>query len=1410
MGKGSAASASIVPRNDSPRSYTSSPDRSTVRSKTTGRSQDASVNNVLHAIAKADEDNTHEIPFDDVPPELLCPDRLDLRTWSLLVSNTTCSTIERIVNAREKIFVDEALEKLRQEQVAGDEPRKQAKKASDQQRGVSEAMAATTDARWLARQEAYQLQRQKVEQDARNGALERSHTEVGLKEVRLGGCAKLGDIGLRRIAKCAPRLEVLDIAGAIDIHDVGLREVALHCVHLRFLDLGSCRSLTGPGIAAIGERCAHLKHVNLRGCSQAVHGWALAALSKGIGPSVEYLDLSHCSLLSDHDLMTVAKDCKHLTYLDVAHCRQIGDQGVVEVSNHCQRLETLKLARSALPHKLTDVAILSVAEGCGRTLKVLDLNGCELVTDVGVSWVAHQAGATLKTILLRNCDRLSNAGCRALADHCHVLEKVDIRGARRITDVGIRVLGAALGEQLLHLDVGQMHLLTDGMDRGFGFEGILALAQDAKCLRVLRLDGCFQVSKRSLAALAKGCSYLEELGLAGCPRLHAQEFGDLCHASSDTLEKVSLACCGDCVSDDLVVALARGAPKLKQLNLRDCGRFGKRGCKALAQNCLRLTRLDLTGCAGLTDEAVNEFSVVRWRPPGLQHLLLAHCRGVGDIGLAWLVEGPGSNDLVTLNITKCSCTTSALKSSRDYFPSSEMRRDTNFFGFWPKPRWEHRLLVQAFARDRKGVVKVQAGYRGLMGRRYTQGLRAWRALGRATLVLQKHWRGYLGRERYRYYRAKFVRETRGSTMICSVGRGYFARTKARRLRKVEAWRRATMCAIQVQAAYRSLVARRYATLRLQEAQILREKRLEGCVVIQRIYRGRIGRKRFKEREDEVYQIELVRIRACRKLQGWRRCLLAKWRVLLLREHWARRQELERQMAVHVQAKVRTFCTRRVYRIMRRTFDARLRVALFCQCVYRIRKAQILVYVASAEMRHQREITMASRIAHCYRCRAARDELCRRRIAYAEYCAHRVEATTIIQAHSRTWAAAVVFEQLKQDKYEFDERLREVKEWASTAIQSLYRGHCGRIRAVAVRDEKRARWKEMFDEDSRRPFFYNQITGEIRWRRPQDLLELMPRPRCGNCEYFEASLECSACQEFFCAECHGTVHFGGKRKEHPFRALYDAFGKRVDYGDGDFDLGSMWPSEIIQDDIAGILLRIAPHRDPASTIGLWQRYDDEDAQKSYFYNPVSGEGTYEKPQAVREHEQLSALQRAQQQSQEHGLEYDYDYRPGESYRPMTGVSFAGLSPTRPTTGVSFAQMSPERPQTGLSRKSIESGRPSTGGSVLSRMEGVEYSPMNTPMSTPNYSRAGTPASRAGTPGTPGAGIRGWTPDGGAGAAGDSGWAQDGDDGWAPDGDDGEPLSALQRAQQQSREHSDSGWAPDGDDFRPASTEGWGDD
>ena len=83
------------------------------------------------------------------------------------------------------------------------------------------------------------------------------------------------------------------------------------------------------------------------------------------------------------------------------------------------------------------------------------------------------------------------------------------------------------------------------------------------------------------------------------------------------------------------------------------------------------------------------------------------------------------------------------------------------------------------------------------------------------------------------------------------------------------------------------------------------------------------------------------------------------------------------------------------------------------------------------------------------------------------------------------------------------------------------------------------------------------------------------PICSNCDFYKAQIECSDCSEFFCNTCWDAVHFGGKRRNHEFRSLYDYYGKRVDYGESEFP--SKWPTEIIQDDELGWQLRVRPYR-----------------------------------------------------------------------------------------------------------------------------------------------------------------------------------------------------------------------------------------
>ena len=140
------------------------------------------------------------------------------------------------------------------------------------------------------------------------------------------------------------------------------------------------------------------------------------------------------------------------------------------------------------------------------------------------------------------------------------------------------------------------------------------------------------------------------------------------------------------------------------------------------------------------------------------------------------------------------------------------------------------------------------------------------------------------------------------------------------------------------------------------------------------------------------------------------------------------------------------------------------------------------------------------------------------------------------------------------------------------------------------------------------FLWSQVTGETRWRKPQALLDLDPRPICSNCSFYESKVECANCVEFFCLQCWDAVHFGGKRAYHKFRCLYDFYGKRIDYGDGEFP--SMWPTEIEQDEKNGWQLRVNPLRENIAQEMNWETYIDEKSKRYFYYNSITKQYTYD--------------------------------------------------------------------------------------------------------------------------------------------------------------------------------------------------------
>ena len=170
------------------------------------------------------------------------------------------------------------------------------------------------------------------------------------------------------------------------------------------------------------------------------------------------------------------------------------------------------------------------------------------------------------------------------------------------------------------------------------------------------------------------------------------------------------------------------------------------------------------------------------------------------------------------------------------------------------------------------------------------------------------------------------------------------------------------------------------------------------------------------------------------------------------------------------------------------------------------------------------------------------------------------------------------------------------------------------------------------------------------------LDLIPRPTCDNCEFYEALIECHVCNEVYCQQCWDQVHFGGRRKDHDFRTLYDYYNKRIDYGDGEFP--SKWPSEIIQDEVQGWMLRVAPIRDAIKIHNHgWEEYkeinNDGTEGSAFFFNRNTFEATYDQPQQVTEeiaNEQAWADYYAEQERLDYEAQLKYGSGPGQSYTP----------------------------------------------------------------------------------------------------------------------------------------------------------------
>lgn len=996
----------------------------------------------------------------------------------------------------------------------------------------------------------------------------------GIRSLIIPHAYDITDAGLLSLARSCTNLRRLNIARCMNITDVAVRALAKQNKYLEEVDISQCPHVQGAGLVTIGECCNRLRILRLRECP-ASEEWLLKRIATGL-PELREIDLSRSVKVTDDTIRTLASHCRSLEKVVLAYCRELSDVAVLALSEFCPGLEYLDLTRNALRHKITDVCLLSLAERC-PALSTLLLAGNDFITDVGISWLASGCHA-LEKLTLNGLFKVSDAGMRALGDGCPELHWLDISGIKQVSDVGMRYL--ADGCKHLHrLECANVYMLTDGVQRDFGIEGLQALVSSCREIQYLNLTQCFQVGPRILRLLSEGIDPLTELkspklghalrvlSLRNMPRVSASALEPLLSGqASTTLTKLDLAGC-EGIKDRVMRIIGRYCQALEVLNVSNCMEISSRGVTAMCRVTppgRPLRELNFAGCRHIGDLALLALSEARY-DPGLEKLNLRQCESVSETGLAWLAEKIPS--LLEINVFGCNAVSyRGLVALAGHWRYTHVQKGIQFLGIAPDEKCKDMRFIDEYGNVWKAAILIQNTYRARVARRETARRREIRLMHWTARRLQAYWRGRVARRYVILKRLQRNREIEAATRMQSMFRARQARKRAAIERERVYKIKCEQAAILIQNRWRSKLARDL----LRAARLAHAKYMEKCNLaatrMQQIWRGRAGRKHFAflraMRLARMAEEEAAATKVQALLRGRRQRRKAEERKRLE----ALEEERRIQASIKVQRAARVRLARRKLAKKREGVAERERAAIKLQCMWRAKQGSLAVHLLRSAKRMAITEKAALKVQAIWRGRRGKLAVQMIRQARAAQSAAEEAAAERMQCMLRKRLARRKVVQMREEKEDLVRRQHDLDEWAAVLVQKHYRGRIGRKRANIFREERKRRWKQMHDMAQDRPFYYNQDTGEVRWRMPQDMLDLLPRPICTNCESVDAYVECGVCTEYFCEACWNQVHYGGFRKEHIFRALYDAYEKRIDYGDGEWP--SIWPTEIEQDDRLG--------------------------------------------------------------------------------------------------------------------------------------------------------------------------------------------------------------------------------------------------
>ncbi|XP_070763249.1 uncharacterized protein fbxl9 [Enoplosus armatus] len=457
----------------------------------------------------------------------------------------------------------------------------------------------------------------------------------GLEELDLSDLRYLSDLTFNRLTGCTPHLRRLSLAGCHIAFEfdpyrgcpVGAVKDSSALLSLRnlrrllteqkstlvALDL-SRTSITPESLRTIAQvQDLVLKELCLHGCKELTD-YSVEVLVKH-QPSLQRVDISACTELTNRSVEAIARGLKSLTHLSLSRDWRITEKGLGDLLS-VSSLRSLDLSDCLHVSGTEIVKGLTGSNSARAQLETLSLKSCTYIRDLAVLSLTQLLGDTLRELDLTSCVNVTDLSVRAIATYLQRLVVLRLGWCKEVTDWGLlgMVETTKCEPNQETGDKGPRFTRTFG-NMGFFKPPRLPFEERPKLVTQNDLEQFKEQAGASLLALSR----LQELDLSACPKL----------------------------TDSSITQVVR-YPDLHRLSLSMLPEITDASLASVAWHCRSLTSLALSHCPGISDYGVAQAAPYLRR---LQHLYLSCCNNITDRSLFLLAQH--CNRLRTLDISRC-------------------------------------------------------------------------------------------------------------------------------------------------------------------------------------------------------------------------------------------------------------------------------------------------------------------------------------------------------------------------------------------------------------------------------------------------------------------------------------------------------------------------------------------------------------------------------------------------------------------------------------------------------------------------------------------------------------------------------------------------------------------------------------